>query len=254
MPHNEQDKTISHHAEETSAAVTSSAEYTHTITIIKFQGEMWDHSATILGKVESVTQDNYFSIYPQKENAPTVGDPEDSIAAMRMVMFNIKRMLYTGMHFEKPDELTKFPHEKIEFPVTKVQFEQAQKIAAQTKEFAQSNKHKYSVFATKSSYSCAGHQHLILENITTPSEKESLPFLSKVWPTKTFKMAQDIAEARQKVEMRTSVTSSSAVERTSVTKELLEHGLFSPKGLLKSWNNALTEKRERSTLPFRSSM
>lgn len=52
---------------------------------------------------------------------------------MRIILLNLKRMLYTGIHFESPEELQKFPHEKIEVPVTQDQFEAAYKAAKKKK-------------------------------------------------------------------------------------------------------------------------
>ncbi|ASQ45198.1 hypothetical protein [Legionella clemsonensis] len=221
----------------------------HVLTFVKFHGETWDHSATIFGKPEEVSPENYFSIYPQKETTPpSLGDPDDGIANMRIILLNAKRMLFTGIHFESPHELKQFPHEKIEVPVTKAQFEEAYEAAQKEKKRAMEGKAKYSIVPTKSTYSCAGHQQQIVDIVAMPHEKSLFWSTGKVWPTHTFENVKKIAEYRRNGIIETP-SSSVPASKSPEAQFLPNFSMFSVNSLAKGFAKALVQsqndKRER---------
>ncbi|KTD13261.1 hypothetical protein [Legionella jamestowniensis] len=209
----------------------------HVLTFVKFHGEAWDHSATIFGKPEEASSENYFSVYPLKEKTPpSLGDPDDGIANMRIILLNLKRMLYTGIHFESPEELQKFPHEKIEVPVTQDQFEAAYKAAKKEKKRAIKGEAKYSVIPTSITYSCAGHQQQIADIISTPNEKKLFWSTGKMWPSHTFENGKKVAENRKNGVIETPL---SAPEIKPLEAQILPKlSMFSVKSLVKSFAEA----------------
>ncbi|WED43554.1 hypothetical protein [Legionella cardiaca] len=216
-------------------------DHPYVLTFVKFLGQGWDHSATILGKKESVSSDNYFSIYPKREPLPSLGDPDDGIANMRVIFFNAKRMLYTDMDLETPEELEKYPHELTEVPVTKEQFDKASEVARKEKEKAAKGHRKYSVFATKNTYSCAGHQSLLLESIATPEEKTKFAATGKIWPTHSFENAKKISASRKNLEPKEA--QQDLLSNYQIKSSI--QGFFSMKTIMGQFLQAHQERRER---------
>ncbi|CEK11544.1 hypothetical protein [Legionella hackeliae] len=228
-------------------------EKSHVVTFVKYFGEGWDHSATYFGKSNEVSKENYFSVYPQKEAMPSIGDPDDGIATVRMIMLNMKRMLYTNIHHEDPCELQQFPHEKVEVEVSKEEFDKAFQMAQKERKKAIKKEAKYSVFYFEgSTYSCAGHQHRILDIIATPDEKKLFKPTGKIWPTHTFENAKQVAQCRKKSLSRAAQEMSLPHEESVETKKALpKFSLFnSVSNLASLLSKAQNEKRERYGIPI----
>jgi hypothetical protein len=238
MPENTSYKTIKieppksklTHDSKDSSKKSPSKKSPYVMTCIKFNGVLWDHSATIVG---DFTEKNYCSVHPIPEKEPTyVGDPDDLSSRILIIMLNVKRIFYTKMHFGESDELNKNPHETVQIPLTEEQYKQAITLIQTEKLKAEQQKVMYSVIPTDTTYSCAGHQHRLLECIAQGNERRHLSFVSKIWPTKTFETAKEIAADRLPDSVRPA-------------PKVSEDGFFSIKRMAQYFSEGQEYKKER---------